>query len=470
MANKYIIEGATYCGDGTASNEAASAGAAGAWNDINVFEGTAPAYGTAPAAGDVVYIRSKTNAGADITRTLTVDITIGSANATITNPVTWVLDNGAIWSGIDGKLRYQCSGGNYKTTVRSYNAVIAQTQSALEFVTSNTYGSAWTVLFLFAGVYMRGPKVDAAAWGKGYTPKIVFSGSVLEDLEYVTGDANSGSIFEASECMYSVNTVVNPKITINGSNTGGEVVRPAPYLGEGDFTIYGGRIDGTATNVGFPLTYSASGGSAGAVRFVGTKIPRTMVLSATRSTMHDLEIIGCDDDGTGGYLERGWGWATSRTDNYPPTLSATLPDADLTPWAWRVYPRDASIVAPMAMTTTKLFADTEATKTITQEILVANTMAPTKRTLWMTVEYIDAATGAPKHGSTQVITGGALDSSTANWSSDTWGMIGLNKRKFTFTTPTSIKQNTLITVTLFGTLKSASANDIYFVDPDFGVN
>ena len=88
MANKYIIHGATYCGDGTASNAAASAGAAGAWNDINVFEGTAPAYGTAPAAGDVVYIRSKTNAGADITRTLTGDITIGSANATITKSIT----------------------------------------------------------------------------------------------------------------------------------------------------------------------------------------------------------------------------------------------------------------------------------------------------------------------------------------------------------------------------------------------
>ena len=61
MANKYLIEGATYCGDGTASNEAASAGAAGAWNNINVLEGTAPAYGTL-AAGDIVYIRSKTSA------------------------------------------------------------------------------------------------------------------------------------------------------------------------------------------------------------------------------------------------------------------------------------------------------------------------------------------------------------------------------------------------------------------------
>ena len=87
MANKYIIHGATYCGDGTASNAAASAGATGAWNDINVFEGTAPAYGTAPAAGDVVYIRSKASAGADITRTLAADVNLGSANATADNPI-----------------------------------------------------------------------------------------------------------------------------------------------------------------------------------------------------------------------------------------------------------------------------------------------------------------------------------------------------------------------------------------------
>ena len=37
------------------------------------------------------------------------------------------------------------------------------------------------------------------------------------------------------------------------------------------------------------------------------------------------------------------------------------------------------------------------------------------------------------------------------------------------TTPTAIKQNTLLTVTLFGTVKSVTANDIYFVDPDFAV-
>ena len=88
MANKYLIHGATYCGDGTASNEAASAGAAGAWNDINVFEGSAPAYG-ALAAGDTVFIRSKDVSGNNLVRTLSATATLGSAAATSSAWVTW---------------------------------------------------------------------------------------------------------------------------------------------------------------------------------------------------------------------------------------------------------------------------------------------------------------------------------------------------------------------------------------------
>ena len=66
--------------------------------------------------------------------------------------------------------------------------------------------------------------------------------------------------------------------------------------------------------------------------------------------------------------------------------------------------------------------------------------------------------------------GGALDSSAANWSATVWGVVTLVKRKLEITTPTSIKQDTPITVTLWGYDKSATANDIYFVGPDFGVN
>ena len=96
MANKYIRHGETYCGDGTTSAAATSDGGVGAWNNINVFEGTAPAYG-ALVAGDTVYIRSKDQGGANITRTMTTNIVVGSASATENSTITWILDNGVVW-------------------------------------------------------------------------------------------------------------------------------------------------------------------------------------------------------------------------------------------------------------------------------------------------------------------------------------------------------------------------------------
>lgn len=69
MANKYIVHGATYCGDGTSPNMATADGGVGAWNNINIFEGTAPPYGSL-AAGDTVYIRPKDASGNDMTGTI----------------------------------------------------------------------------------------------------------------------------------------------------------------------------------------------------------------------------------------------------------------------------------------------------------------------------------------------------------------------------------------------------------------
>lgn len=128
MANKYIIHGATYNGDGTSSVAATSNGGVGAWNNINIFEGTAPAYGSL-AAGDVIYIRSKTAAGADITRTQTAGVILGSSVGTTTNWVTWILDAGTIWPGIDGTLTY--SSAYYMLSVRTGNCVVAERKYAL---------------------------------------------------------------------------------------------------------------------------------------------------------------------------------------------------------------------------------------------------------------------------------------------------------------------------------------------------
>src|SRR5574337_1781350 len=137
MATKYLIFGAAFNGDGTTSSEAASNGAAGAWNQSSILTGTAPTYG-ALAAGDTVNIRSKTGAGADadISNTLGASITLGSASATATAPITWILDDGTIWAGKNGTLTYTSSSTSYTITLRANNIFYARTP--LNWILENT--------------------------------------------------------------------------------------------------------------------------------------------------------------------------------------------------------------------------------------------------------------------------------------------------------------------------------------------
>lgn len=467
MANKFIIDGATYCGDGTTSAEAASAGAAGAWNTITIFEGATPAYGV-KAAGDIFNIRSKTAGGADLVRNLPNGLQLGMSGLTAsTAPATWILDNGVIWPGINGILSYTPVGDNYGASLRAYNRLIARTQNAIRFVTANVWGSAWNPLYCSEGSYGRGLMVDAAAWTQGAL-SVVMLNAILEDIAVTIGAGNGtgSALFLGADYADSQNTVINPMI-VRSADASGKVFRLGAYSGSCSFLVLGGSISGAATDIGMPLVDNGYGGD---ITLIGTQIPRTMVLSTSRSNKARINIVGCDADGTGGYLQEGWGWATSRTDNYPPVLNATLPDAGLTKWAYRVYMPEASASNVMRLPLTKLYVDTPQTKTITVEVLVATGLTSTKDNLWAYIEYVDATTGITKHLSTKDFSGAASDTSTAAWSSATWGMISFNKVKMTVTTPTTIKQDTLISVMVMGTLKSASANDVLFIDPDFTVS
>src|SRR5574340_1095524 len=71
----------------------------------HIDTGFSPSQGGALAAGDIINIRSLTGAGwsggADqpISVALGGSITLGSSSATATAPITWILDDGTIWSG-----------------------------------------------------------------------------------------------------------------------------------------------------------------------------------------------------------------------------------------------------------------------------------------------------------------------------------------------------------------------------------
>lgn len=474
MADKFIIHGATFNGDGTSSAEATVNGGVGAWNNINVFEGTAPAFG-ALAAGDTVYIRSKGSSGSDITRTLTASVNLGTAAATLGANVVWVIDAGVVWPGVSGVITYTHAAA-WLVTIRANNHVIAATKGAFVIRNTSTNQAAGMTVLSLLGRADNLTLDWSAKTGIGEcVAALLGDDSVLEAPTINWGriggaaTATRGLVRMANSSVRKA-TVIAPSITMSDSNVG----LPIFYSGDsarGLLTVIGGEITGPGATSGQPL-YAAAVAQA-RFRSIGLRFPRTMdVVAPTNvgftTAPGEIEVIGCDD-GVGGHIEREWGFATSRTDSNPPTLQATLPDSGGSPWSWRVYPKAPTNSDPMHLTSVKMFTGASAAKTITQEVLVADTMASNAWNLWVTVEYQDATTGAMKHVSSRDVSAGALAASTANWSATVWGAVTFNKRKLSIATPTAVKQDTPIVVTLWGTLAAASANDIFFVDPDFGV-
>jgi hypothetical protein len=299
-------------------------------------------------------------------------------------------------------------------------------------------------------------------------------GNVVAENLHVRWGRITYDIFPGEQYNGCALTLINPDIELTNATVSGSLgVFGSPGTSS-DILVLGGRVRGVGATTGQILCRGSSTGSAQGdfFRAVGFDVPRAMTISGQMGTgwrsKMSVELIGCDG-GIGGHLERFWGFATSRTDNNPPYLAAYLPDSAGTPWSWRVYPYWASSIAQVLLPVTKMYTGAAEAKTITQEILVATTMTLGKENTWISVEYTDNATGLPKHVSSRVYTGDELDTSTANWSAATWGMISFNKRKLSVTTPTSIKPDTLITLAFFNIVRAADANDILFVDPDFKV-
>lgn len=476
MADKYIIHGATFNGNGSSSAAATSNGGVGAWNNINILEGTAPAFGTL-AAGDVVYIRSKDAAGADITRTMTSAMNLGSTAATVAAPITWVIDDGTVWSGVSGVVTYTHS-STWSLTVRVNNRVVALTRGKLIMRNNSANQAAGATMFTVLGDLVN-PVIDwSAKTGTGECIAAQLGANCLVESPLILWGRIGGNATDLRGLLaqqannITEAVVVSPEIYLGDPNPGMSVFFAGGGSSRGQVTVIGGQVSGPGATSGQPLFRHAN--TATRFRSIGLRIPRTMdvltpTVIGTNNSPGEVELIGCDE-GVGGHIEKGWGYATSRTDSNPPTLNATLPDAAASPWSWRVYPKTVTNITPMMLTSVKMFTGSAGVKTITQEILIADTMAPNKGTLWITVEYTDNATGAAMHASTRDWIGAALDASTADWSAVVWGAVSFNRRKLELPTPTAIKPGTPITVTLWGLVASASANDIYFVDPDFGVN
>ena len=492
MPNKYIRPGATFNGDGTAPNAATSNGGVGAWNDLGIFRGSDPPAGSSLGAGDVVYIRSKDQSGADIAPiTLTANQNLGSTAASVTNPITWVLDDGTVWPGANGTLKFTSSGTAWISAVRNYNVIESKVRGNLQFEnTSTAPGDGVYLLELGLGAHVIGPRLEYTAVPNGYGGRAVFArlknGAILErpvvkvrSMSSFTSDASSVFIGPGGRGKY---TVIDPDIELTQALGTWAGVVYLDNVWNYDWNVIGGRLYGVGATTGKEIVNCPNGNATGMARFVGFQYPRSM--SAVRGGLFVLtefapvvSLIG-SDGGMGGTIVDRWGWVTSRTDQNPPYLDAALPylatalpDSVGTNWSWRLYAPNADHQYPAMVTATKLYTGAPGVKTLTQEFLAPTTLTGlNKRNVWVTFTYIDNVTGLPVTRSTKDHEASALEASTAPWSATTWGPVSTVKRKCEIVTPTAVKQNTPIVVTWFCTRNAPTAEDVFFIDPDFGIN
>ena len=479
MANKYIRHGATYCGDGTTLDLAASNGAPGAWNDINILEGTTPPYGTL-AAGDVVYIRSKDESGAAITRTMTANVTIGSAAATLASPITWVIDDGTVWSGVDGVITW-ATNSTHSVTFRQYNQFISASGRKFKYLNTSNTTTESPIMNVQRYVRIKGLHVDLSAKTNLtyiYSPHIACDGfSELENPYVIYGKMGLSNYKGIFSCATSdgPRKIINPQVEILMPTVNGSAVFATVSVFKLSMKVVGGKVYGAGATTGQvlvnPGSYEALHQGA-EIQIVGLDFPKTMSVANTAtpclSARHQIDITGCDG-GYGAHFERSWGYVTSRSDNNPPTLSATLPDSNLTPWSWRMYPWNTGLNDPAELFVETAYQGDPAQKTVTLELLVENTMSPTKANTWMEVVYTDSSNERRCETTRVPLSTDGLDASTANWSATTWGASTFVKRKLSLTTAYAIKKDATVSVRFCTEMKSANSLQILFIDPEVKV-
>lgn len=461
MANKYIRHGATFNGDGTSSALATSNGGVGAWNTITYFTGTTPAYGVL-AAGDRIYIRSKSEADSDISLINSTLTYPGSSVATVSNMVTWIIDAGTIWPGISGVVTIGTS-NTTGVTCRPYNNFIAKSYNLVFKNTASTATNA--VFFNCSNCFTVDIKVDTSAnvYSTGFNH--VIQGGLHINFWLLQGTVTYNVLTWTRE--YDT-TFISPRI---------EILGPLYFLpsattvfSSGDavssrYAIYGGELVSNISIAGIVLV-GATGFSAN-IDLFGFKYPSTTPLSNSTFLTKDVSITSTGNDGALGstYIDKYFTYS-SRADEYYPTLNALLGLSTPVPWSYSIYPYRTDGTHPAKVSVSKLWTQADAVKTITVQFLWPTSMTtPNKSTVWMTISYTDSDGNRVTQSSFD-IEASAVDTSTALWSDSTYGATLFNKLKLSLVSSAAIKQDTEVIVTFFSLPIAASAKDIIILCPD----
>lgn len=464
MADKYIIHGATFCGDGTTSAEAASAGAAGAWNTINIFSGTTPPYG-ALGSGDTVNVRTLTSAGGVVSISSATALTLGSAAATDLLPILWNFDNGVIWAGISGQVTVTTT-ANVLIAVRNYNNIeAANNRLALVNAFASTGNNG---VFLFNVCNTSGVLVDLSANTLSHGGSVDFASGTHTNMHVKKKNSFMGLIRTGAGSNTDALVMINPKLELlgatNSPNLGPLFVAAGNY--QGSLTVFGGECFGAGCvdlqSIG------SSQGNASSISLYGFKYPRNMPLGVATNFNNSFIVSTGGDGAVGGSYFDMYFTSDSRSDGYYPTLNAQLETSGNGGWSYKVYPYAVTQQKPARVSIAKLYSQAAAAKTIVAHFLWPQGLAaPTKNKVYMVVGYTDSVTGNKVYLSTKTAAADAIPEVTAAWSAATYGATLFSKRSLSLVTPGSIKQDTEISVSLLFAVRAGSANDILFVDPDF---
>lgn len=469
MADKYIIHGATFNGDGTSSAEATSDGGVGAWNNINIAHGTAPAYGSL-AAGDVVTIRSKDAAGNDITVTYTANLVLGNAAGTNSDNIIWILDDGQVWPGVDGDLTFQTS-GNYTFNAQPNNQYVSRRRLAWKII--STY-AGFIALFGYVSGNFDGLLIDVSA-SDGGEPGYIQANSGIwrrclvryrRPCRYgIIGGMSSGAFCRFIDTDFEQTSSTGSYRGIFYFNNAGAHV-----------FVTGGRFFGSgAGSSAAVLRQGASSGQRGqAARMIGFRVPPAVPVFSNMVDTSAPDYVTVDmsaaDDLYGAFITRRWGHANSRLDGNFPYLNASLPDPAATGWSWQFLPISAIPYTPAIFeVAAQMYAGADSALTVTLHIQPTDTYAARLNTYntWVEVSYIDAATGLPATCTSRIEPTDTPASLTAGatWSADYYGAITLTPKRLQVTTPTAVKQGTVMTVSIGTTEATVGASEMCFVCP-----
>ena len=485
MADKYVDISATYNGDGTTSAQAASDGAAGAWNNLRNVMINSMTYGSY-AAGDTIHVRTA-DAGGNLTESYSGTISTASIG-TRDAPITFKFDDGVIWP----------QGGTFKHAITSSAATSLTINGAIIFEavkTSDTeygyhYEHSYTshsnpflsvlgdAYAVFDGCYLSvldnsANKSRHALIGNGALLKIMrsrllfnlnwsgvryfsqgsFSSILLIDtimdlslntgLSYVFGAISFSSMFSVYSCTFlnvgsSVPFYVSSTLEISSTTQG------ITFITKTDLTSF---------------TFEDIESAINAHRFAEFSIIESECYGRFSSTKVN----------SGGFVR----WAPGK--NYP-TQSALDLAGDA--YSLKILPRIVNKVMPFKNNVIKkLWNGSATTVTVKQEFVIKDTSGGTgaydnpKNNEWYgVVSYVDNSTSAVM-AQFSSMDGSALTASSATWvpevaGSVVYGAQNYDKYKIEITTDTSVKPDTIIMFTLYSTKPSIATDDFYFVDPD----